>query len=268
MKGAKAMRSATRWLIHISVCSTAMISSISAAQHNFVACPILRDTETVPCWLAESGGELYYIGIQGDVTEDFLPPYLGYKVLVEGTLTDKPRICGGIVLEPVRVSVMKDPDPSCNTMLPAEPRYTVPFAPRGPGPREVSAILRPRVAPPPLPQPPYGEREFVVSYDFDRQLFYGRGSVIPIDRALDYAEIAKAARIEVIGHRGAALLADGKILPEEEGIGEIRAKQVAENIIAAGYPREKLVVSWNESYDTPDGMTDYKKRRTTLKVIP
>ena len=44
----------------------------------------MRDTKTVPCWLAEYDGELYYLGIQTDISAEFHPPYLGHKVLVEG----------------------------------------------------------------------------------------------------------------------------------------------------------------------------------------
>ena len=101
---------------------------------SFVGCPVIRDTKTVPCWLEEYKGELYYLGIQQDAAAEFYPPQLGHKALVEGVVTDQPRICGGVVLKPVKVSVIPDLDPSCNTMLPAIDEYTVPFAPRGPGP--------------------------------------------------------------------------------------------------------------------------------------
>jgi hypothetical protein len=102
-----------------------------ANHRNFVSCPIVRDTPTVPCWLAEYRGELYYLGIQTDVSAEFHPPLLGHKVLVEGTVKDGPRICGGIVLEPLKISpLLTELDGTCNTILPAEDQYTVPFAPR------------------------------------------------------------------------------------------------------------------------------------------
>src|ERR1041384_4646719 len=93
---------------------------------NFLSCPIVQDTKTVPCWLAEYKGELYYLGIETDISADFHPPYLGHKVLVEGAVSDEPRICGGIVLKPIVVSPMTEPDSSCNTILPALDQYTVP----------------------------------------------------------------------------------------------------------------------------------------------
>jgi hypothetical protein len=51
----------------------------------FVACPIVRDTKTQPCWLAEHEGELYYLGQQGGVANNFLPSQLGHQALVEAT---------------------------------------------------------------------------------------------------------------------------------------------------------------------------------------
>src|SRR5208283_3530544 len=75
----------------------ALVGSIAfAQQRNFVACPIVRDTKTVPCFLAEYEGELYYLGIQQDITSEFHPPQLKHEVLVEGQVAEAPRVCGGI----------------------------------------------------------------------------------------------------------------------------------------------------------------------------
>ena len=73
---------------------------------NFVSCPIVRDTASVPCWLAEYEGELYFLTMQTDVSAPVTPPWLGHRVLVEGTVSNEPRICGGIVLKPVHLSVL------------------------------------------------------------------------------------------------------------------------------------------------------------------
>ena len=108
-----------------------------AERRNFVACPIVRDTASVPCWLAEHEGELYFLTLQTDVSAPVTPPWLGHRVLVEGTVAaERPRICGGIVLEPVVLSVLPELDASCNTaVLPAEERYNLTFEPpRPPGP--------------------------------------------------------------------------------------------------------------------------------------
>ena len=108
----------------------------STIRRHFVACPIVRDTRTQPCWLAEYEGELYYLGQQGGVANDFYPPQLGHLALVEGTV-GQGRVCGGIPLQPVKVSVMRELTPACRTMLPAEDGIEAPPpipAPRGPAP--------------------------------------------------------------------------------------------------------------------------------------
>ena len=51
-------------------------ASLQAQNLSFVACPVVRDTKTVPCWLAEYKGETYYLGNQGGVAQDFYPPQL------------------------------------------------------------------------------------------------------------------------------------------------------------------------------------------------
>ena len=112
-----------------------MVAAIALGQQrNFVSCPIVRDTKTVPCFLAEYEGETYYLGIQQDITSDFHPPQLKHEVLVEGRIVEGPRVCGGIPLQPVSISVLKEVNLACNTLLPAEPGIEAPPAARGPGP--------------------------------------------------------------------------------------------------------------------------------------
>jgi hypothetical protein len=48
---------------------------------------------------------------------------LDHRVLVEGIVSDVPPICGGIVLEPVRLSAMPELDANCNSILPADDRW-------------------------------------------------------------------------------------------------------------------------------------------------
>ncbi len=73
----------------------------------------------MPCWTAKSGGETYFLGIQSDIGGEWYPPQLNHQVLVEGTVAKGPRICGGIVLKPIKTSVLPEVDKSCNTILPA-----------------------------------------------------------------------------------------------------------------------------------------------------
>jgi hypothetical protein len=66
------------WYLGLFVLGAAALGQ----QRNFVSCPIVRDTKTVPCFLAEYDGELYYLGIQQDITSEFHPPQLNLETAV------------------------------------------------------------------------------------------------------------------------------------------------------------------------------------------
>jgi len=259
--------------MRVAVLLGAVLSAAGAAaaeppsdRLNFVACPIVRDTATVPCWLAEHDGELYYLGIQTDISADFDPPYLGHRALIEGAVSDAPRICGGIVLEPVVVSPMLEPDASCNTILPADDRYTVPFAPRPPGPSGGRLAFQPppgAAAPPPAPT---GPQTFVLNYDFDR-LMMGRHSGV-LTAIFDYARRAEARRIVVTGEAGATLLSDGDVLAEDPTIARDRAAEVKDHLARAGLDAAIIEVAEPPRARRPDGVDDWKSRRTTVVVEP
>ena len=238
----------------------------TSAHLNFVGCPVVRDTKTVPCWLAGHDGEIYYLGIQTDISAEFHPPYLGHRVLVEGVVKDGARICGGVGLEPVNVSPLPELDGTCNTILPAEDRYQVPFAPRPPGP----SAGRLAFAPPPgaaAADPALtGPQEFAIEYDFDTPIM-GRHSGV-LTQIYDYATQAHARHIAVKGYRGATLLSDGTVMTERDTMPEARAKEVAKLLIGAGLPRAAIEVSWSTDVAPPDGDRDWHERRTVVRVEP
>jgi outer membrane protein OmpA-like peptidoglycan-associated protein len=238
----------------------------AGARRAFVACPIVRDTKTVPCWLAEYAGEVYYLGIQTDISADFDPPYLGHRVLVEGFVKDGPRICGGLVLEPVNASPLPELDATCNTILPAEDRYQVPFAPRPPGPSGGRLAFDP---PPGGARPASvreGPQEFVLEYDFDAAVM-GRHSNA-LTQIFDYAREVGARRIAIAGHRGASLLSDGSTLTERADLAEIRAREVAKLLAGAGLDAASFEVAWSSELVAPDGDRDWRSRRTVVRVEP
>jgi hypothetical protein len=105
----------------------------SGPRISFVACPVLRDSQPTPLWLARYDGELYFLRAQQNFSGDVHHPQLKHKVLVEGVISKEPRIGGGIVLTPLNISVMREIDDTCNEILPSE-GYTVTFAKRPPGP--------------------------------------------------------------------------------------------------------------------------------------
>ena len=232
---------------------------------NFLGCPIVQDTETVPCWLARYEGELYYLGIQTDISAEFDPPYLGHQVLVEGTVADGERICGGIVLDPVKTSPMPEQDLSCNLILPAVEDYTVPFAPRPPGPSGGRLAFQ---APPgarQAPPAPTGSRTFVIEYDFDTPIMGRHASVLSAIAA--HAEAVGSRRITITGFSGATLLTDGQTLYERDDMGEIRAREVETLLRQGGLSDlEYAVGSLAVDPVVTDGVDDWESRRTEVFV--
>ncbi len=251
-------------LAALSVALTASQAAQAREQNlAFISCPIVRDTSSVPCWLSEFRGQLYYLGIQTDVSADFNPPSLGHKVLVEGTVAASGQeICGGLVLDPVKVSVLPELSPECNTLLMAEDRYELPFeAPRPPGPSAGRLAFTPP-PPPPLPEAPFPERTFVVPYDFDGTVTFESPRFLT--PALDYARHVRARRIEITGYRASVALSTGEVVTERERLGTIRAEQVAALLQGAGLTEPEYEV---RGVDRPETGTP-ELRRVEIRIIP
>jgi hypothetical protein len=187
-------------------------------------------------------------------------------VLVEGVVSDEPRICGGIVLKPVVVSPILELDSGCNTILPAVEKYTVPFAPRPPGPSGGTlAFQRPPQAPAPI-QPPYTPREFSIYYDFDMTVMGSHSALL--SQIVEYAEKIEAKRVVINSVRGATLLSDGTLLTEKQGIAQARAAEMADLLKRGGLAKTNIQVASSEEHESADGIEDWKSRRTTVRVEP
>jgi outer membrane protein OmpA-like peptidoglycan-associated protein len=229
-------------------------------QRSFVSYPIVRDTSTVPCYLAEYDGEMYYLGIQQDITNSFHPPQLKHEVLVEGTVVSGPRVCGGIPLQPVSLSVIKEVALACNTLLPAEPGIDAPPALRGPGPasKPLQLTSAPRA-------PLTGKQEFTVLYSFnDDYLEFGGGRVV--NEAASYAKKAGASSVKITGYRATSVLSNGQSLTEKAGLAEKRAQNVA--TLLRGLGIASLSVDWKSEAEPGDGKSDASRRRVSIVVTP
>ena len=235
-------------------------SAALAQQRNFVACPIVRDTKTVPCYLAEYEGELYYLGIQQDITADFHPPQLKHEVLVEGHVAQGPRVCGGIPLQPLSISVVKEIDPACNTLLPAEPGIEAPPAVRGAGPSS-----RPLITEKKPDASLTGRQEFTILYAFDDD-YLQFGPSFLVTEAAEYARRIHAPAVKVTGSRGTTLLSNGQKLVEKTGLAEKRAQNIATILRGSGVAG--VSADWKQEPEPADGQTDASRRRVVIVVMP
>lgn len=226
--------------------------SPASARRSFVACPIVRDTRTQPCWLAEYEGELYYLGQQSGVANDFYPPQLRHEALVEGTV-GQGRVCGGIPLQPVKVSVMRELTPACSTMLPAEDGIEAPppiAAPRGPAPSWVKVVA---------------PGDVTLYFDFDNEFFSLHVTVALTNLAKHVAE-SKASHVEVTGYRAASRLSNGTVLTERDTIASIRARKVADTLAGLGVPTGLITVNAKSQAQPADGVNDPWNRRVEVRV--
>jgi hypothetical protein len=244
----------------------ALAEDAPVERRNFVACPIVRDTQSVPCWLAEYDGELYFLTLQTDVSSPVTPPWLGHRVLVEGTVArERPRICGGVVLEPVVLSVLPELDAACNTpVLPSEERYNLTFEPpRPPGP-SAGRLAFAGGPPPAVPaEPPH---EFALRYDFDGLVVFRHAG--DLTAILDAARARNARRVTITGHRGSVLLSNGTTLTEQPAMARRRAEQVATLLRGAGLTDIDYEVDWHDEPGTADGLDDAALRRVTIELSP
>jgi outer membrane protein OmpA-like peptidoglycan-associated protein len=234
----------------------------------FVGCPLLRNTN-LPCWLGESRGELYYLGPQGDLTAHFYPPEFDHQMLVEGVVTDQ-RICGGLVLKPVKVSILPEVDVTCNVMLPAM-GYPDPPHERGPGPSGARGV-----APAPTPRPtpvvytaPFKSQTFDAPFDAGNVRPWGP-ALSAIQNAARYANAAKATNIHITGYRAAFRLTDGGEWTEPAGLAEQRAKVVEQALRSLDLPSGiRLSVDWHERPVHASGMeADAAARKVSIVVSP
>lgn len=250
-------------LLLASVAFSAVAESPPLNALNFVACPIVRDTKSVPCWLAEYEGETYFLVIQANVYAPVTPPWLGHKVLVEGVVSAEESICGGKVLKPVTLSVLPELDASCNTILPAEEAFDLKFTPRmPPGPPTIALDFA--FPAPIVNKPGDGPKDFTIKYDFNGLIvFRHTETLLPI---LNYARQTEAKRVAIVGYRSSTLLSSGQRMTENDGIGKRRAEEIAELLKGAGLTEIQYDIRWDDVAAATTGTDGPATRRVTVRV--
>ena len=236
----------------LCVILTAGVISAQAQNLSFVTCPVVRDTKTTPCWLAEYNGETYFLGIQSGVAQDFYPPQLNHEVLVEGVVAAGPRVCGGIPLQPVRTSVLLEINRACNTILPAEDGIEPPRPTRG----ATNSWTRSD-----------GPNNSTLFFDFDND-FLSLHTTGAVQRIADTFRQSKAAAIQVTAFRGASRLSNGTVIVEKASTASERATKVRDILTGLGIPAQAVRVREVNDAPAPDGVNDAWSRKVVLTVEP
>lgn len=286
--------------IALALSLASIAASAAEPQHlNFVACPVFQDTNTVPCWVAEYEGETYFLGIQTD-SGGWQPPLQGHQVLVEGVVTDNPRVCGGVVLtsagktpfdkrpsgksagielpQPPVTSPMRELDNNCRAIRPENPAYNTLEPRRGPGPspaqpprtpEQIAAAQRAAAerAEAARPKPPFTAKTFELHYEFDSEL--AGLTINGLQDALRYADDIGAKSIEIVSYRGSVLLSNGQQLQEIPKIAQLRAKELEDVTRMYGVPAgAELKVRWVDAAEAGNGTNDWARRRSDIIVSP
>ena len=249
----------------ILLIAAAPAAAAPAAQVRFVACPVYRDTDAgrkSGCWLADSPED----GRRYDVSPSPTKPDWNYAVLVEGRpAANQADVCGGVVLDPVRVSIL--PDHCVRAMLPAEGypgrRFVLPE-------RNVRPLYEPR---PPFPQP-YKERTYEIPFEFGRSFMVYQLSDYLIDQAVAYALAVHARRVEITGWAATTpTVVSGHRLAEPITLAKARAEAAAQWMTSLGVPADHVVLRWRagaQAIDMPgaDGLTEASRRRVDIRITP
>ena len=231
---------------------------------SFVACPIFRNTER-QCWLAKDNDTMYYI----DPGTGYRPQ-LGFRVLVEGTVSSEPPVCGAIVLNPVHVTVLPERAPACNTILPADGFASPPVRNNFGYIKHADDPALPKYAPGevlPLPPPPYSSLHYTVYFPYNRAFLPEGTTEVIVEAAAAYIRASKAQHVAVVGYAGNSLLGNKQTLVERNTIAEERAKLVAKALTQLGVDPAVIKMDWKAEPVPGDGVNDPDHRKTVIDIV-
>jgi len=251
----------------------------SGQRISFVSCPYVRDSVPTPLWLTDYEGETYFLRAQQNTTANVRHPQLKHKVLVEGVISDEPRIAGGIVLNPLQLSVLPDVDISCDTILPAD-GSRVEFSRRPPGPGGSGAgrvandqkrrafaqrLWADEYTPDPVDNPEV--KTYEIRFEFE-------GSIVTIPdyanilRMVKYARDVDAKRIQITGQRGSVLLSDGTTITESEATTAKRVDAVERIFRDHPFAADVIQTRVKPTPVEANGITDFANRTVTITIKP
>lgn len=261
-----AARACAAVLAAVLLATTAGLAAAASAAEElrFVSCPVFRDVDAgrkSGCWLADDPAT----GRRYDVGNAPTKPDWNFAVLVEGRVAaDQPDACGGVVLEPVRVSVLHGE--SCTRhLLPAEGhtgrRFVLPT-------RNVRPLTEAR----PVPPRPWTDRTVSLVFDFDRSFGVYQLDDYLLDQAIAYIRAVKPARIVVTGYAATdPVVVSGRTLAERPEVAADRAALVHESLLRLGVAPQIIEVRTRTGaqpapVEGADGLAEPSRRRVDIEI--
>ena len=253
-----------RHLLLVWVCLLP-VAAEAAQDIQFIACPAYRDTDAgrkSGCWLSTSRVD----GQRYDITRSPTKPDWNHAVLVEGRIAEGATdTCGGIVLDPVRVSVLPDACP--RLLLPAQGAPGVRFGlpTRNVRPPHEARQINVKGSTPHLIQVPF---------DYGNDFTIYQLADYYMQQATLFANDTTPSRVEVIGYAATTpWTVAGRTLQESAELAQLRADRVAEwlrltgvdtSIIEVRTGREDTVVPMEGA----DGLREPSRRRVDVILHP
>jgi outer membrane protein OmpA-like peptidoglycan-associated protein len=241
----------------------AMVATGAAAQEvRFVACPMYRDTDQgrkSGCWLARDPA----LGVTYDVSGATSLPDADYGVLVEGRVSGSAEACGGVVMDPVRVSVLDDM--ACvRRILPAEGYKGRKFA-------LPKTVLKPLYLPAEPVAGPFSPRTFRLYFAYGSAFMTYQSTDYYMDEAARWLAAAKPRRIVVTGYAATkADIVSGRTLREPKALAEERAERTVRWLTRMGVDPKVILVRTSgrpEAVDDPvAGLPPSSLRRVEIEA--
>ena len=235
----------------------------AAEELRFISCPIYRDADAGKksgCWLTDNGAS----GVRYDISKAPTKPDWNFAVLVEGNVSaTQDNACGGVVLDPVRVSVL--PDACTRHMIPAEGfpgrRFVLPR-------RNVRPLSEAR----PVPPQPWPDRVFSLVFDLNRSFAVYQLDDYILDQAITWIRAVKPRQIIITGHAATTpAQVSGRTIAENPDIAATRAEFAAESLRRLGVDPAILVVRTQlaaepAAVEGADGLLEPSRRRVDVDV--
>jgi len=228
----------------------------------FESCPIYRDTDNgrkSGCWLADDPGS----GARFDVSDSSGKPWIGRRMIVEGVESGAKNVCGGSVLNPVRISVL---DAHCpEMMIPAEGYPSKPSV-------LPADFIKPLVPARPAREkarPPIEKKTFEVFFELNSDFINYQDSDTVTERAAHYAIDIAARSVNIQGFSDSkGFTLQGARHVEDQHLGAFRAEKIARILIGYGVSPDSINYRMEPIAATSNPLSLTALRRVVITVSP